>query len=119
MKVGNLTVQFEVPAFSTYEVPIGFLAKDRACHALFRYYLSARQMYEDHILDPIVYEGDVSQVVNFRQLFVSTATAYGVAPERMIQFWVNVDLQCDLLGIPRMPDEERYRFNRTPEIKTQ
>ena len=64
-------------------------------------------------------EGDPDCVPNFRQLFTSTAIMYGVQPEQMIKFWGNVDMQCDVLGIGKLPDEDCYRFNVTPEIRTQ
>lgn len=104
--------------FTQYNMPIGFLVKDSACHALFRYYLMARQTYETHVLDPIVYEGEKDPEYNFKQLFSSVAKMYGVEPEHMTKYWINVDMQCDLLGLPLMPDEEKYRFDRVQEIKT-
>jgi len=112
------TIKFTMPVFNGYLVPDGFLMNDLACHALWYYYLIARGTYETHILDPIVYEGDKDPEFNFRQMFTSVATSYGVQPEVMIKFWNNIDLQCWALQLPTLPDEDKYRFNVTAEIKT-
>lgn len=108
-----------MPAFNEYNVPNGWLQNDPACHALWYYYLIARRVYEECILDPVVYEGDKDPEYNFQQMFTSTAFAYGVAPERMIKFWSNVDMQCSTMQLPKMPEGDQYRFNKTPEVRTQ
>lgn len=115
----TVNIKFTMPIFQQYLAPEGFLVRDKACHALFYYYLIAHNTYETHIKDVIVYEGDPDPQYNFKQMFSSAAACYGVQPEQMVQFWRNVDMQCDLLGLPILPDEERFRFNRTPELKTQ
>jgi len=112
-----INITFTPPTFGAYEQPNGWLIRETACHALFYYYLIARHNYEEHIKDPIVYEGDADPETNFKQLFNSIALAYGVAPEKMLQFWSNIDLQCDVLELPKLP--EKYRFNKTPEIRSQ
>lgn len=113
------TIAFTPPTFRAYEQPHGWLLHDQACHALWYYYVVAFNNYREHIHDPIVLEGDKDQVTNFRQLFMSIAIAYGVEPERMVKFWLNVDMQCRALYLPRLPDEDKYRFHITPEIRTQ
>lgn len=113
--VWNLTTEAEI--FERYIIPNGFLPRDIAAHALFRYYVSARQIYEEIILDPIVYEGDEDPVFNLEELFKTFALAYGTEPERMIKFWPAVDMQCVLLRIPKMPEGDRFRFNHIPNIK--
>lgn len=64
-------------------------------------------------------EGTTDHPTNFKQQFTTCATIYGVTPEQMVKFWSNVDMQCTVLMLPKMPDEDRYRFDKTPEIKTQ
>ncbi len=110
-------ISFHPPTFQAYETPQGWLQHDAACHALFYYYLIARRNFEEHIKDPIVYEGDADPEVNFKQLFSSIAIAYGVQPEKMLRFWSNIDLQCGVLKLPKLPEE--YRFNKVPEIRSQ
>lgn len=113
----NQTVSFHPPTFQDYETPKGWLQHDPACHALFYYYLIARRNYEEDIKDPIVLEGDKDPELNFKQLFTSIALAYGVAPDKMLKFWSNVNLQCDLLKLPQLP--ESYCFKHVPEIRSQ
>ncbi len=115
----ELSITFEPPTFVQYEQPEGWLIRDAACHALWYYYIVATNNLIEHIEEPIVFEGDPDVVPDFRQLFTSIATAYGVQPEQMIPFWVNVDMQCDVLGLRKLPTQDQYRFNKTPEIRTQ
>lgn len=110
---------FEPPTFVAYEAPNGFLMHDQACHALWYYYITAHNNYIEHIHDPIVLEGDPDVVPNFQQLFTSIATMYGTTPEKMIRFWVNVDHQCRILELTPLPMNDKYRFDKTPEIRTQ
>lgn len=119
VKDGDKTFVFSIPVFAAYTEPLGALSADKACHALWYYYLSARHVWETHIADPIVLEGDKDPEYNFKQMFTSIATWYGVTPETMKNFWDRIDKQCDRLGLPKLPDEDRYRFNLTPEIRTQ
>ncbi len=115
----DAVITFHPPTFEAYESPNGYLVHQSACHALWYYYVTASNNYREHIQDPIVYEGDPDVIPDFRQLFTSIATMYGVQPEAMIKFWHNVDLQCDKLGVVRMPTHDKFRFNKVPEIKTQ
>lgn len=116
-RVLNLT--FNCPTFNAYNMPAGFLKPELACHALWYYYITGRNAWENAIKDPIVLEGEKDPEINLQQLFMSIATMYGVRPEHMVHYWINVDMQCDLLKLPRMPVGDQYRFNVTPEIKTQ
>jgi len=111
------TIVFEPPTFVDYEQPKGYLVHDPACHALWYYYVVASNNHAEHILNPIVLEGDADQEVNFKQLFTSIALSYGVEPERMLKFWKNVDAQCLRLDVGQLP--EKYRFSDVPEIRTQ
>lgn len=105
------------PYFSQYLPPQGFLDEDHACHALFYYALLARKNWEEYIKhSPVEYEGELTQQVNFRGLFNSISELYGEPTEKMIRFWSAVDLTFDAIGIPRLPDEERYRFNKPFEV---
>lgn len=108
-----------VPAFPQYLEPHGLLVDDRACYALFYYYLLGRKAYENSlgIGDEIVYEGKLDPQYNFIQLFKTIAMIYGVSEERMVHFWPQVDLTCVLNRLPKMPHGDKYRFNVKPEIK--
>ena len=113
------TITFTPPTFRGYEIPKGWLQHDQACHALWYYYIVASNNYLEHISDPIVLEGDPDVDPDFRQLFTSVATMYGVAPEKMVQFWPNVDMQCTTMGLTKLPTNDKYRFSKVPEIRTQ
>jgi hypothetical protein len=104
------TQQIELTFFYQYLPPHGFLPKERGAHALFFYYLLARRTYEERILENDVYEGELDSGTNFRQLFESIASMYNVEVYHMANFWEPVDNQCDFLQLPKLPDEERYRF---------
>jgi len=112
-------ITFTPPTFEEYETPRGWLQHDPACHALWYYYITASNNYREHIEDPIVLEGDPDVIPDFSQLFTSIAMMYGVQPEKMIQFWSNVDMQCRTLEIVLMPMNDKFRFNKKPEIRTQ
>jgi len=114
-----INIVFQPPTFRQYEPPDGCLISNPACHALWYYYIVAYENYRTYVIDPIIMEGDPDPVVNFKQLFSSIALAYGVKPEKMIKFWDKIDAQCFILGIPELPDQEEYRFNTTPELRTQ
>ena len=50
----------DVPYFARYLPPKGFLDFDRACHALFYYYLLAHKNYENEKgTGALYYEGEV------------------------------------------------------------
>lgn len=112
-------ISFESKRFDAYLAPEGYLVDEPGCHALFYYYLLARKTLEETELDPIVYADEAYPTSNFKQLFSSIALMYGLQPEQMLPFWVNVDMQCHLLDLPKLPDVDRLRFNKIPEIKTQ
>ncbi len=115
----KINITFTPTYFNSYLPPNGYLNEDNACHALFYYYLIAYKTLIETEIDPIIYEDELWPETNFKQQFTSTAIAYGVAPERMVYFWRNVDMQCDVLGMPRMPATNRLRFDKVAEIKTQ
>lgn len=106
------------PFFLGYQQPHGHLDSTREAHGLWNYYLCARNAYETHNLDAIVLEGEKDPEVNFKQLFTSIAQMYGVEPNSMAKCWGMVDMQCVVLGLPKLPDEERYRFDRQSIIIT-
>jgi len=109
------------PYFSAYVMPHGWLTPQIECHALFYYYLLARKNYENHLLNwEIVLEDQPDpEVCNFKQLFISIARLYQVEPERMKNYWKNVDLQCHFLNLPRVPKVGWIRFDDKPVIKTE
>lgn len=113
----------ERPVFTGYMKPLGWLLAEHedqylACHALFRYYLSARQIYETESDNLLAYEGEQDSSISYAGLFKGIANWYDVEYEIMAKFWPNVDMQCSLLGLPKMPEGDRYRFNQVVEIKT-
>lgn len=115
-KLGN--AQLSLPIFGKYQTPFGFLTRDRACHALMYYSLTARRTYEEVVLDQqIVYEGHDDMGANFRQMFESIAMLYDITPEEMAKHWPAVNMQFDALSLPQLPDEERYRFNTPIAIR--
>lgn len=100
------------PLFVGYMVPNGYLGTAPEEHALFYYYVHARKVYEDHVLnEPIVYEGDKDPEYNFRQLFESVAGLYDCNPDGMSRAWDVVDKQAIALGLPLLPMEYQYRFD--------
>lgn len=115
----SAVITFQPPTFEEYEAPRGWLKHDPACHALWYYYIVASNNYREHIEDPIVLEGDPDVLPDFSQLFTSIATMYGVQPEKMIQFWVNVDLQCLKMELKELPKHDKFRFNKKLKIRTQ
>ncbi len=110
---------FDPPLFLGYMQPNGYLDQHRESHGLFYYNLIARNAYEKHISDSLKVEGELEVSPNFRNIFKSVATLYGVQPEAMAKCWDMVDAQCRILKIPALPNEERYRFDRAGEIRTQ
>lgn len=103
--------RFDPPVFVGYMEPHGWLTAEPETHALFNYYLCARKTVEENWTELLAYEGEEDSGHNFKQLFTSVARMYNVAPEAMAKCWDRIDKQCDLLHLPRMPDEERYRFS--------
>lgn len=83
------------------------------------YAILARKNYEEHVLNPIVYEGEKDPNVNFKELFKSIALMYSTTPEKMVKFWSNVDMQFTIMRLPKLPDEDKYRFDRTAGIITE
>lgn len=102
--------------FPDYHRPIGGLCnfeQHRECHALFYYAVTAREMYEAHVLGrAIEYEGDASITPMFRRHFEHVGNLYEVLTDIMSHHWHCITLQSQLCKIPILPDEERYRFNR-------
>ncbi len=110
----------QAPIFEMYIMPNGLLTPDPVEHALFYYYVNARKVYEDFILNqPIIMEGDPDPEYNFRQLFTSTAALYGVKPEEMYKAWSVIDRQVLSLNLPLLPDEYQYRFVSNKRILLQ
>lgn len=111
------TVNSNMPYFMGYVEPNGFLDMEAETHALWNYYLCARGAYERTVKHVIAIEGEDDPQANMLQLAKSMAELYGTTLEAMMKCWDRVDKQCDYLGLPRLPDEERYRFNRAIIVK--
>ena len=104
--------QIELTVFEDFIHPNGHLDWTMEAHALMFYYLNARRNYEIYELgDPIVYEGQDDPRCNYRQLFESIASLYGVNPNDMNNRWAMIDLQCDLMTFPRLPEKTPYRYS--------
>ena len=112
----TVKVVFNPPTFSNQTYPRGWLNEDMACQALWYYYIHARKAYEESV-ETIVLEGTVQREPHFRQLYTTTATLYGVSPERMQKFWANVDKECERLELPSLP--MGYRMDGVQEVRTQ
>lgn len=113
----NMQVIFTCTSFEELCAPNGFLQHDPACYALWYYYVNVSEAV-DRLLskDAILYE-DQNVETNFFELFKSVAIMYGVMPERMIQFWRNVDMTARMKGYPVI--DGRWKFDKKVEIKTQ
>lgn len=111
------TYVLSAPAFPQITSPNGVLDPDPACQALWYYYTIARKNYEEYEKDIIILEGELDPQFDNFQLFKSCAFMYGVAPERMLHFWQNVQTQCAMMGLPDLP--EKYKYRKVAEIKTQ
>lgn len=110
-------IQFNPPFYTAYIEPFGFLNRENETHALWNYYTKARNAFETCDVSPVVLEGEKDPETNFRQLFESVATMYGVEPNAMAKCWSRIDMQCLALGLPKLPDEERFRFNTIDSIR--
>ena len=111
------SLQISMPRFTELETPFGFLDHERESHALWYYYTIARNAYETHIKDVVIYEDMKDPETNFNQMFSSVAAGYGVTPEAMGQCWPQIDMQARALGLPLLPHEETYRFSRKSEMQ--
>lgn len=109
-------IELNPRTFPDYCKPNGWLDPCMACQALFYYYLLARKTYEETILDPIVLEGDKDPEFSFSGLWTGIAKLYNVQPHEMARWWINVDMQCDVIPTPRMPAGDQFRFDKVPEI---
>lgn len=129
-------VQFDAPYFDAYVrapdvfsalarenlgMVKGWLCKTMECHACFYYAMTARRNYEQYVLgfEVQLEEIDYTSKTDFKHCFDTIILLYGAQPEKVISHWSCVDRQMKELGISLLPDEEKYRFNNVPEIKTQ
>lgn len=115
----TLNINFDVPIFSALNAPKGFLNSDLACHALW-YYATLTKKNMEHRFKAPQYEDEEREKdfhKNQKELFKSVATMYGVAPERMLHFWSNIDIQMTIMGGDRLPAS--VRFQTVPEVRTQ
>ena len=117
-RVGLNNITADVHLFIGYQKPNGFICPERECHGLFYYYLLAQNTFEREE-DGYVLEGEIDFVGNYRQLFTTIATLYGVQPEKMVKHWECVDMQCVAVHLPKLKDIDALRHNYTPEIRTQ
>lgn len=119
---GLAGIHFNVPRFVHYIKPEGFLCDVAACHACFYYAMTARLGYEENELGfGTQYEGDGYENVlwnrsNFRQQWETIGMMYGAAEADMVRHWQCVDMQFLAMGFAGLPDEERYRFNRSAVV---
>ena len=116
--IGKIPVDRPVYFFPELIYPKGGLSSDRACHALWFYYMNVQKLIEGGKMGDnfVIYEGDPKPAWNLRQLFESIAMTYEIRPDVMGRFWGNVDTTCDMCEIPRLPNKESFRFNKTSII---
>lgn len=110
---------YTVPFFMGYTTKHGGHLPDLPeAHACWYYYVLARRQYEEIEQGfTIQYEhADRSHSVNYKQLADTICHCYGVRLFEMIRMWQYVDAQACLLGLPLLPEGERYRFNTPYEI---
>lgn len=108
-----MQIKLNPPFFLGYQQPHGYLDSSREAHGLWNYYLCARNAYETQVVYPLSFEGERAAEPDYRQLFTSLANVYGVEPDSMAKCWDMVDMQCVSLDLPKLPNEERYRFDRS------
>ena len=108
-RLAGLNCQFNRPYYHGFLQPEGALTRDPACHALMCYALQVKVNLEAKN-ETIKYEesGDLD-LGNYKQLWVSTATSYGVEPEEMVKYWPNIDAQLAALGSPTVPEIFKMR----------
>ena len=107
-------MHFQFNVYPEHTQPNGFLTEDRACQAIWYYYLiamTARSKIGKSIDDQII-EYKVGQAAplwkdkRFNQQFKSVAMMYGLeSPDEMIPFWPNVKLEARSKGMPLPADE--------------
>ncbi len=116
-------IQFQLQHFTfpekTLPYPGGWLHPDRACQALYYYALLVMRTYLNERDDPHYEEEGNPGGHRWRELMRSLAVAYGTTPERMIKFWVNVDMQFTADKSEKVPKSDYYRQNEVPEVKSQ
>ena len=109
----------QVPIFEQYIIPFGLLTPAPEEHALFFYYVNAREIYEKHIKNTVIQMEDEADLeYSFEGMINSIAQLYGVKVDEMTKAWQVIDRQCDALNLPKLPDEYQYRFGSTPTIVT-
>jgi hypothetical protein len=96
----------QYPIFTQYISPNGGLDSNLETHALFYYYLLARQAYEAG-RDAIVYEGDKDPEFNYTQILKSVAKWYSIDVHNMVNAWKAVDLTCFMHKLPTLPNKYR------------
>lgn len=106
-----------IPLFIGYQEPDGFLPPLPEAHALFMYNLLAYDAYHRFTVNQIEYEdADPAHEPNYLSLLNQVCWWYMCEPEKVWKHWSSVQRQCEHINCPLLPDEERYRFNRTPEV---
>lgn len=106
MDKDSIPIQLDPQSFPEHTAPYGFLAREPACQALWRYYLTMMRNLEE--MKKPRYEGEPDFVLNWRQLSLGISNMYGLGePGAMRAYWSNVDLQCTTLGFMKLPEEYR------------
>ena len=95
-----------------------YLSRDIHAYALYNYACKAAQGYIGEIEEPILDEETPWPArCNYRSLLMNTLWQYNLPEHKVVQYWNEVDSQFRELNRRIVPDEERYRFNQTPELK--
>lgn len=105
--------------FLQYQQPFGYLSPVRESHGLWFYYVHARRNYEEEVQGVrIECEGERSLLYNYHQFLTSVCKMYGTTIERITNYWPEIDMQCTVLELPKLPNIEKYRFNSKMEIRS-
>lgn len=103
-------IEFEVHHYTVHTTPYGghLPFNEKAAHALWHYTMIALCNLQSERTN-IVMIGQPDPVYNYKQLFTSVATQYGVTPEEMSNFWGLVDQELARCELPKLPDDPRIR----------
>ncbi len=97
------SITLSPPIFYQYIVPNGYLTPEIEVHALWYYYLCANKAMRQAENDFRLESQDMPMEINYRQIFTSIAHMYNVDTEKMNNCWPQIDKQCELLNLPKLP----------------
>ena len=103
--------------YSNITAPRGLLSSDKACHALWNYYITMIRNSGSYlgsgILDANGEKISLTQeklcVIDCYMLFKQVAKIYAVDPNAMFNYWQTVNMQAIALGLPAIPVGDKRR----------